>query len=533
MTTSDPLPRTLTLALDGQGGADLRAHAGLMAARLDSPGLRILTLADCPDLVHLDRTACAALRWIAVTGCPALRSLALPPSGPGPDVHVDFGAASPVLDISGAAGDFDCCWDGGTAAMPRAAARGTVLDGVHVGPFRSATLSRAGLVVLIGAAEAVTSLIVPTEGAMRALVVDGCAALAGVQLGNLRAAKLHNLPVLARVAASGIDTLRVTSCPEIRRVDGHGTTLTVVDSAVHGLEVRGPWHGLTCRGVGANAVIAPLVGTLDLPGATRGEQAEPLLRTMAAAAAAGDTKARDSLLAWCRRVRTPHGVLGALQVLALLLSAGVQPRLLWDIREALRNRQGEAHSSWHWKLPEDLGQRGWDADLRLWLACPELPGSALEAGEPAEWKPVHLATLVGGLRDFADRPEEKRLLSVLRRALRTSSSHFRRKAARGLSALDRDRLRRVMQGLVALRHHAFCPRLVAAFCAWLNRTLKGEARLDLLGAMHLLGAQAATEALIRLATKCGLSAAERDRALAHAFAPARSSHLCFAEAAHG
>ncbi|UKJ75421.1 hypothetical protein [Azospirillum brasilense] len=529
-------------ALDGQGGLRVAGN-GASTLVVGSATLRILTIEDCADLVHLDLTASPQVSWIAIARCPRLTRVSLPADGPGTELHVDFGARAPELRVTGWVADIDCCWDQGSAAAPRGRSRRPPLAGCCIGALDPTAAERVELVIFVGADSALRHLHVPASAAREVVLVD-CASLETLTFGAAAAAlcvEVHNLPRLTRITSDApVRLLRAERCQRLQHIRGFGDAATVLASARRErLEVLGPWSSLVVRDSAPAGIEAPLVERVSAPGRVHGEAAESAVRHLLEAARAGDTQAVGALLHWCGRVRTRRGVLGALIALDALAVAGSDVEALWAVRCGLRHRsvgRGARPDDWWWDLPHDLEQRGWDADLRLWLryqasASPE-PSDA-PALQP--WHPVHFVTLAAALREPG--PRAAAITTLLMRAFgseRFGRLQERRRTDRpSLDANDTDRLRRTVQALSALRDHPHARALVAAFGRWLVRNTQGPDRANLLGALHLLGAADARACLLRLAAGDANAAAdEQTLALALAMAPTRAAIFRFDEVLH-
>jgi len=150
-----------------------------------------------------------------------------------------------------------------------------------------------------------------------------------------------------------------------------------------------------------------------------------------AARVTADAGARQLLWDWCGEALDRKGWLYALIALAELAGEAVDPAWLWRLRcrlHANANRDPDSDGltpqelacrRWHWALPDDLAQRGWDADLALWLACRRVeaarPFRRLIAHSP---RPRHLATLARHLVARGESAEP-----VIHRALCRALAH--------------------------------------------------------------------------------------------------------------
>lgn len=520
--------------LDGQHGHDLVGHTGEPVLTLLSEHMRILTLRSCRDVRRLDLRGCPQITWIAIAGCPRLRHLLLPTTEAGVDLHIDFGAAGPLLLVDGSVADFDCCWDRGTAMLPHGTGRRPPVQGVYVGPVsRRAAAGRGGIVV-IGDHRPRTTLDLHSLTAARTLSISRCAALETLVLPpRVDAAHLTDLPRLTTLHGVVDRALRVERCPALSRVEGSGHTLTLVDSArTDTLAVGGPWRVVSARDSAPFGVDAPLADCL--PHRLHRGSSPTAVAAALTAACDGDDTAREAILAWCKAVRSPGGVLNALTALRDLVRAGVSATMAWEIRTALRARFVDPwrRDRWWWRLPLDLADRGWRADLELWSACClARPLDAPTLG--ATGHAVHLATIATTLPDHVGTRSEPILTALFERTLR----HRRAPDPGPLWAVepmmpeDLDHLRRTVQALAALRDHPRAPAFTAAFFHWLDGNLAAAHRTDLFGALHLLGNTRARPRLLALASGPDLDSPGRNRALALALAPPKSAILSFPETA--
>jgi len=523
-------------SLVDMGEAANTGLSGLAAPHVVLRGchLQALSVEHAPALEALDLSRCSALSWFSLADCPQLRRLILPATGPGVELHLAFEAA-PSLTIAGAVADLDLCWPGGSATAPLGRARRGPLMGAQIAVLGEAEPIGAALVFLLGAGQPVEGPVLEAWTAAREMTVVGLSEPSHLRLPpGVTAALLQCLPSLQQLAVTHAESLRIEQAPALTDLRGHGGRLAMVKAACTApLRIHGAWHHVTIHDGALQGVIAPLVEELSAPRIAHGPSADGAIRALLADALSGDADAHVAILAWCRQVRTPRIAIGALQALQHLAEAGFAPEPLWQIRCTLRERlTGAGRPGWDWRLPADLQDRGWEADLRLWLACPGLPASALY-GETPTIVPAHLATLATVLAAPASAAQAALLLPLLQMALRSGSYGTRLALPEArMDAQEMDQLRRVVQALAALRRHPACPSLAEEFCGWLQRNVPEAARLDLLGALHLLGAHAATAALLSEAATPLRAPEFRRRATALALAPARYDLLSFAEAAY-
>jgi hypothetical protein len=425
------------LRFDSRDGAFLVCHPGTSAV-VAEPGLRCLDLVDCPHLIELDLSGCRPDLHLTVRGCPDLAVIRLPRvADTGAVVHLDRGTQLGPLQILGHLASLDACWDGGQFATQSGAAK-AVFANAYLGPWLETGLfADHGVLVLWG--ELPRSLDLPDEAVTRELVISGAPGLASLTAGcPLAALTVVDTPALTTVSLSaGVGRFRATRAPALSRIDGAGRTAVLADGsgAAQGLTLPDHWHALRLSESPVEQLVAPHLDTLALVscahlrhvtrdaatatsvvGATRaaGLGIERLrldasaMRHLVWAARDGDTEAAALLGDWCGEAAHPRGWLDALTVFADLAHQGLDPAWLWGLRCGLHARANRwsaddesaldpielAVTRWHWDLPEDLAQRGWDADLALWLACRELPwAQRFQRLLARTGRPRHLATM--------------------------------------------------------------------------------------------------------------------------------------------
>jgi len=260
---------------------------------------------------------------------------------------------------------------------------------------------------------------------------------------------------------------------------------------------------------------------------------------------AGDEVLRQALLRWCSQDGRPPRALRSLQVLRDLAGLGGALNEVWDHRTLLygRNMGGwptvGQRQRWAWVLPEDLGDRGWRADLELWLACRVGDDSARAFSRVLvrSFEPVHLTTMAELWSDSEARlPDRDAVGLILEQALR-AGAHPRGSIRRWLSppglldhayAEERRRIQAVLSGLVRGRDHSRCPALVSAYCDYLVERLPTEEGVALLGAVRSLGGATADRALRIVAADGDRFSDElRRMALMQLLTPIQSKVLAF------
>jgi len=391
-------------------------------------------------------------------------------------------------------------------------------------------MANAELLMLIGGEAEAAVDFAPFPAAREILLAD----LPQVETVSLSSGicvvMLQDMAGVAAVSLDLIDVFRAERVPRLAQIRGSGGRISMVQSARSApLNVLGTWEHVTVHDGGDLGVNAPLADEVTAPRVVSGSGADAAVRALLADAVQENAGVHEMIITWCQRVRPrSRAAIGALQALQQMAEGGLDPVRLWRVRCDLHARQ-LGWESWYWDLPADLAKSGWAADLRLWLACQPLPADALGALEPIS-HPRHLATVVEALVEFIGTSRESPLLELLRSGYRSASYGLSHKE--NIWPQEIDLLRRSVQSLAGLRHHALCPELVEAFCGWLRRNLRGDALANLLGALHLLGARAATDALLAEAVNSAAEPEVRRRAAALAFQPARSALLTFAEVLH-
>ncbi|MGB7756734.1 MAG: hypothetical protein WBL23_11770 [Salinisphaera sp.] len=442
------------------------------------PGLRCLDLVDCPHLIELDLTGCRADLHLTVRDCPDLALLRLPRVlDTGAVVHVDRGTQLGPLQILGHLASLDACWDGGQFATESGAGR-ELFANAYLGPWLETGLcADHGVVVLWG--ELPGRLNLPDEAVTRYLHVSDAPGLVSLTVGcPLAALTVADTPALTTVSLpASVGRFRATHAPALSRIDGCGRRAILADGsgAAQGVTLTDHWHALRLSESPVEQLFAPHLDTLALVncanlrhvtrdaatatsvvGATRaaGLGIERLqldasaMRHLVWAARDGDTEAAALLGDWCGEATHRRGWLDALTVFADLARQGLDPAWLWGLRCRLHARANrwisddeEAFDSielavtrWHWDLPQDLAQRGWDADLALWLACRDLPcAQRFQHLLARTGRPRHLATMARACVDEATDAASAALIDrCLKKALRNTRPVSKRPRRHGI-----------------------------------------------------------------------------------------------------
>jgi hypothetical protein len=540
----------LVPAPDRQGGVAVRGYPGDILTLTD-PRMRCLELVGCADLRFLDLSACRPGLSLTVSGCPELRRIMLPAGRDGAVIHVDAGDRPPCLDINGAVASLDACWKDGEFALaspreefgPFAGCRvdDNLQDGV--------TFLREALVVL-GDRE-MDHFDLPPECPVRQVQLVAAARLERVRLqgDSLERIVLRDCPRLQDVKIrTPIGALRIEGAHELRRVEGDGHALTLAKGSGHvdGVELCGVWEHAAVTESDTGDLVARHVARLLLRGcsglrslrtsddtvlslsgqcAPAGLQVDRLnlderaIEALLRQIASGADEARRALLGWCDTARRPKTRLLALTALLGLARQGDDPAALWRLRCRVHLRSAHparqkltddealayAARAWAWRLPEDLYQQGWDADLQLWLLCRHtdvakpfravIPFQAGLTGAAAVARAL-LRQQVAGAMD----PE---LLALFRLAVAGpggrgagSDPHPWWHHPPSPDGAETGELDQLVQVAVALRD----VEIADALTGWQSR-LGIEQRINLLGALAAFGHQAARVHLIRLANE--------------------------------
>ena len=153
-----------------------------------------------------------------------------------------------------------------------------------------------------------------------------------------------------------------------------------------------------------------------------------------------------------------------------------------------------------------MADRGWGADLELWVACRGVDDSADAFG--ASLARAQTLVELGALADawrrsHLEAPDREAIADALLASFEHGGSRPRLPSIDstpaeliGVAAAGDDRR---LQGLIASlarrRDDARCPSLVRAYCRWILAREPRPRGVDLLGAMRALGSEAADSAL--------------------------------------
>lgn len=258
--------------------------------------------------------------------------------------------------------------------------------------------------------------------------------------------------------------------------------------------------------------------------------------------------------------------LRAIEALAAL-PATVDPVLLWKLRRLLADAHLEhkhlRRTAWHWEFQTDQIDRVWTSDMRLWLRCRPHVAAAYSFERDvmrSSSDPDHLAAVARALIDPAlaslVQPTMARggpaldLLGLLGWQLENGlakGTYFRRRKDRDRwQAGEHDRQRRkgppceystgstpenlqaigvVLRMLVRLHHDPATVPLRGLLVRWIRARLTDGSGVELLGAMHRLGSDAALSALAALIAEPAAPDRLRARAVTASLAPREGDYL--------
>ena len=536
------------------------ADPGVTHVRVRHPSVKALSFGG-PDLEVIDLRGCPPGMRLQFHAGPALREIHLPSSGPGASLCVSFLGPPTPLQLTGHVAQVDLCWGRPSLdpAEPHGVRHGlgplrglhddSEFDGMWIGTIDAAPAAAAEVIVVLGGS-GVPRWTVPAGA--KVVVIDGVDDLLEVDLGGnriLRAVELSELPELRSLTGRGHAAFaRLDGCRELGSVGCAGRILTVRDADVEELSVLGAWEELDISRSDIRALLASRVDRVrvgecyrierlvtspeadvslyhgvdlsTLEGACGIRLEHVNIAAITGEALGRDPELLDRALGWLESRKGPTECLQAIQLLHAAAVMGQDLPRLWQVRCAIHSnacaKAGHLDDAavWSWAFPDDLSDRGWEADLRLWRRC-------MQERALADWPPGHPdpAAYLPTLR-LSHEPEH--LLAMARAALRARQAgqdvgdlvdllaaalDEGGRAGRvlgkrepgsvdprvvGVRAASFDRARGVLQCLVGLREHERGPELVAAFCRWTGRRMPYKQGLDLLGALRDLGAAEAT-----------------------------------------
>lgn len=548
----------IDLPLDSQLGAFLCVPPGEQRVQVTTPGLLFLDITAGPDLRVLDLTAVVAPLHLTISNCPHLEEVYVSASDLGTTIHMDFALRLPQLRVYGAVADMDAGWwdpppGGGWPAagapahatcLPRARARRPVRDGLWLGPCTAGDLPDAELVILLRGTT-MNTLHIPANSRCRELMVQDVQDLQLLTLANqLDALEVRACASLGRVqTAAHLRRARFEGCGALEQISGSGTTLALAKrSGAPLLAIADLWNLVRLTESPSAVIQAPLVPEMDvlacwqllevkmLYGAVLRCAGVPLLKSVDGptqldidpnaafdalrAAVANNPKICAALLSGVTSAKGTKHTLRSLQILAEIARAGAPLADVWAARQNMRHRHSP-QSDWHWQFPSDLGDRGWMADVRLWLLCRKHADAlAFEPIMRRGHDPAQLAAVARTLQGAEDPAIRKLLAGILRDQLNYGAMHGASlykgvaynyggarytPAADGIESNIEQRLAAVLRTCVQLRAEPLMPDLMEALCGWVVRCLPCAEGLQLLAALRTLGLAQAAHELARFA----------------------------------
>jgi|GEM_PF-5137671 len=387
---------------DGGGGATARLPANQRVATIAGDDLRAVDVVASEALRVLDVADCAPGVHVRLIGGGVPELLLAPSQGDGLVLHASLHGSPAELLITGLVDTVTLSWlgDGGERELrisPRGGKR----------PFRGAFIGHAGrlpdlvdaeLVALVGGRPDPNDLRDLAPRQLHLVDVDGAAELnLAFSLDGLLLCRT----AIASLKAPSVGYLRTERCPALATIDADGEHATLIDTG-HGdrLDVLGRWACMELRRIHAAAIRVPTVKRLRIReagglqciqtlsiGASQtpirvdvdGPQAPRLrgtgelqLRPMTgadiqAAFAGGPDASGDGMVRWAEGCTDPGELWLALEVLGACIDAGYDAVDAWQSRCVLHDRRHAG--GWSWPFPADLADRGWRADLLLWLRC--------------------------------------------------------------------------------------------------------------------------------------------------------------------
>lgn len=525
-----------------------------------SDELEELDLSACGPDLRVSVSGCPSLRRLHLPTEGPGASLHLDFGTHPPDLHISGAIAWADLcwddeDPFGPGGSYDETHHG--LGPIRGPSRRDPLRGLLVG--RPATPVPEGTQsVILFAGRGPRDLELPPG--VRELLVAGAPGVRTLRVGDGRAplaVELRDLPELETlVLASELASARVEGAPRLRRVTGSGGLMHLQGSGDRLLELPAAWDLVSVIGSQTQELRARYAETVYLEGCDdlRIVVASPdgelvlhdppglrvidgprrirlervTVRQILENALGGTDFERDLALEWVTRRTRPSERVDALEVLHAAASRGWDPARLWQLRcdmhaasSARPRGRLDDGLTWSWLLPEDLAARGWEADLRLWRLCRDaaeacpFPAHAphprdfeavlAESTEPAQLAAIavtaarehtagracaDLVTLLGAALEAG-----RRAPVIGRIKLAAGAPGQRRQEAARASSFDR--VRSVLQALVAMRSHPDAPALADSLASWIGKRMPYAQGLDLLGALRDLGCD---EASAQLAT---------------------------------
>lgn len=555
-----PLPTSpldLRPTPDGAGGATVHLPASTTHAVLSGPDLHAIDLHADAALHTLDLSGCRSGPHLVLMPGAQPSHILLPQGEAGAVLHMDLDAPLTELKIDGAVDWLDLAWrdDEGLVCQVDVACRkrSPPFAGAWLGPLTDAVVPRGLLLITSGSAE---RFVLPRDAPVQHLGLFGCEVRGEMNvLCELDDLVLHDVSV-TRVRVGKVRRATLSQCELLAEVDGTGAQLSIIGGcAPDGLRIMGYWKRAELWGVAARSLYCPAVRDLEVAApevreivtlwaeATLNDERSVSLRGGRGAAVDGDRVvpvqpmraddifeafntedqgARSGMVHWARLCDRPSDLWMALRVLAMAVDAGLDAADMWSHRceiAARRGARGAARNrknTWLWQFPEDLADRGWTADVRLWLRCVgrEVPGAIAFAEVMAtSHHPVHIAALLltanGGdtsaaerdlLRTLATRGMRGAIAGEVRiDLLRQHRASAYEQAQTGLFAADQRWLQHAVSSVIAHAEEPGCNAIAAATLVdYLATCAPTELGVRLIGALRSHGCAGAGTALLRL-----------------------------------
>ena len=576
---------TISPVPGASGAAVVRLQAGARDVTFEAcDALHTLDLCGGPDVETLDLSALPDDLMLYARDLSALRHLVLP-RGAGCHLHLALGAP-PALRIDGDVSWLDACWPrpGGEGKLSASwnehasALRPRVLRGAWLGTTSGAPTDVA-LLALCDDASTVLDL---TPHRAACVVVEEAAALTHLVADTHQLLLVRSAPALLSVTCRQVAAACVEDALAFERLVGDGTQVSLRDSArVETLQVDGSWGEFFLHREGPKRLVAPgvrrfhaeLVHRLRLDNSVMAEKdpttaREPLPAERALEEAIQDLVAGSSLTTLLKQMFVQAaqklGPQRSLEALAGSVALLEEARRVdfWALRMVVARSQRKKSTKgskntkdtkkaplWSWDFAPDLADRGWRADLRLWQHCRSVAASArdFEAVLRKSSDPDHIAAVADAARDTENAKVD--YLGILGAQLAAGPAEGPYMPARPekpgaarvpmreqLQAASSPRIIQALQvtlrALVRMRERPEVPLLVDQLCDWLVHRLPNGSGIQILAAMHSLGARRAAMSLATLVALPTLRSELRHEALMASLVTPRQDYLLFKEPGH-
>lgn len=535
--------------------------------------LRTLDVYGGDNVETLDLSALPDDVMVYTRGLPALRHLVLP-RGAGCHVHLSL-AAAPALRIDGDVSWIDACWPRAGGEGKLSASWNELAVGLRHGVLRGAWLGAARDaptdVALLAICDDPATTLDLSAHAAKCIIVEDAPALESLVAHTHQLLLIRGTPALVSVTCTSVAVACIEDALALEALTGNGTQVSLRDSArVKILQVDGAWARLYLHREGPERLVAPGVRHFHAELVHRLRQSQCVLAAKTASPQEGppsveraleeailDMVGGAALNATLKRKFVeasqklgPQRSLEALAASVALIDE-VRRGDFWTLRMAIARAQRKKTTkkglSWSWEFAPDLADRGWRADLRLWQHCRGSSGSALdfEVVLRASSDPDHIASVADAARDPANRDVD--FLDILGAQLHAGLALGPYLAARpkrvgvarradveqlfvAASPQVMQALQVTLRALVRLRDRPEAPALVDSLCAWLVRRLPNSSGIQILAAMHALGARSAAPSLAALVALPDLRPELRHEALMASLVTPKQDYLSFKDA---